>query len=132
MRISYWSSAVCSSDLDARDVVLKRRAADLHLHHLVAHAAVAAHLLLQSRVVLAWVVVAAGCVDEDAVVHGAVAFGVGEMAVERHAGDLGDGITHRHVDDPDGDRAPAVAASLLVGLHGGPAPSRAAVSAGLV
>src|SRR3546814_11586358 len=114
MRISYWSSAVCSSDLDARDVVLKRRAADLHLHHLVAHAAAAAHLLLPGRVVLAWVVVAAGCVDEAAVVHGAVAFGVGQVAVERHAGAPGEGTPHRHFDHPDGHPAPPAAPRLLV------------------
>src|SRR3546814_10943868 len=54
------------------------------------------------------------------------------MAVERHAGDLGDGIPHRHVDDPDGDRALAVAARFLVGHHGGPDPARVEVVAGFV
>src|SRR3546814_17400145 len=54
------------------------------------------------------------------------------MAVERHAGDLGDGIPHRHVDDPDGDRALAVPARLLVGHHGGPDPARVEVVAGFV
>src|SRR3546814_17236890 len=79
----------------AGDVVLQRRAADLHLHDLVSHAAVAPHLLLEGAQILAGVVVAAGGINEDAVVHRAVALGVGEVAVERHAGDLGDGIDRK-------------------------------------
>src|SRR3546814_11638258 len=58
---------------DASDVVLQRRAADLHLYDLVAHAAVAPPLLPQGAQVLAGVVVAAGAVDADAYVPHAVA-----------------------------------------------------------
>src|SRR3546814_7544625 len=102
------------------------------LYDPVAHAAVAPHLLPQGAQVLAGVVVAAGGVDEDAVVHRAVALGVGEVAIERHAGDLGDRVPHCHVDHTDSDRALAVATRLFVGHHGGPDLSRIEVVAGVV
>jgi hypothetical protein len=50
--------------VDAAQVVVQRRAADLHLHHRVAAIEVLAHLVLQLAVVLARVVVAAGGIDE--------------------------------------------------------------------
>ena len=117
--------------LDAAAVLVDRGAADLHLHDRVAAVEVAAHLVLQRRVVLARVVVAAGGVDEDLGV-GLAAVALGQQAEQRLAGDLRRRVPDRHVDRADGDRALAVAARLLVRHHGGPDLVRIEVVAALV
>ena len=106
--------------LDAPQVVVERFAADLHLDDGVAEVEIALHLVLQRLHVLARVVVAAGRVDEDAVVGPAAVVALGEHAVERLLFDLGDRVPDRHVEHADRDRALAVPARLLVRHHARP------------
>ncbi len=115
--------------LDARAVVVDRRAADLHLHDVVAAIEIAAHLGAQRRQILAGIVVAAGRIDEHARI-GLDAVALGEQTEQRLAGDLRHRIPHRHVDGADRDRALAMAARLLVGHHRGPDLVRIEIVAG--
>ena len=102
--------------LDAAAVLANRRAADLHLHDVVAAVQVAAHFRLQRGVVLAGIVVAAGSVDEDPRV-GLLALHFGQQAEQRLPGDLGGRIPDRHIERSDGDGTLAVTAGLLVRHH---------------
>ncbi len=103
--------------LDAAQILGERRAADLHLDDAIAAVAIAFHLRLERRQVLARLVVAAGGIDPDLVVGLAAAIAVGEQAVERLALDLRHRVPDGHVDGADRDRAIAVAARLLVAHH---------------
>ena len=126
------SGAVAVEDLedglDSLEILGEVGAADLHLHHGVAHVEEPAHLVLEVRQALARRVVAAGGVDEHRVIGLPVAVAVGEIAVERLAGDLGGQVEQRHVQHADRDRAFAVAAGLLVGHHDRPRPGRVQVA----
>ena len=106
--------------VDPAQVVVERRTADLHLDDGVAAVGVAAHLVLQGGQPLLRVVVAPGGVDEDPALRAAVAVPVREQDVQRLLLELRDGVPHRHVERPDGDRPLAVATGLLVGHDGGP------------
>ena len=117
--------------LDALEVIGEVGAADLHLHHRVTHVEEAAHLVLQIRQRLAGCVVAAGGVHEHRVIGLAVAVAVGQVAVERLAGDLGRQVEQRHVEHTDRDGALPVATGLLVVHHDRPRQRRVQV-AGLV
>src|SRR5581483_5143062 len=105
--------------LDARAILLERRAADLHLHHGVAAIEIAAHLRAQLGEVLPRIIVAARGIDEDFGVGGC-AVALGKEAEQRLAGDLRHRVPYRHVDGADRDRALAMAARLLVRLQHGP------------
>ena len=118
--------------LDAHEVVVEWRPADLHLHDGVPEVEVPAHLVLQRRQVLAGVVVPAGRVDEHLVVDLPVVVALGQHAGQRLAFDLGDGIPHRHVHRADRHRPLAVSSRLLVGEHRRPDAVRIEVVARVV
>ena len=117
--------------LDALEVVGEVGAADLHLHHGVAHVEEPAHLVLQVRDRLPRCVVAAGGVDEHRIIGLPVAVALGEVPVERLPGDLGGQVEQRHVQHADRDGALTVAARLLIVHHDRPRQGRIQV-AGLI
>ena len=96
-------------------LVLGNSVADLHLDDAVAAIEVGAHLGAELLDALAGIVVAARRVDKDLRVRFA-AVPLGQQSEKGLAGDLGDGVPHRHVDRADRDRALAMASRLFV-LH---------------
>ena len=118
--------------LDPPQVLVQRRAADLHLDDPVAALPVAAHLLLEGGEVLARVVVAARRVHPHRVVGDAAAVAIRQQPVERLARDLRDRVPDGHVDRADRDGALAVTPRLLVPHEGGPDAERVQVVVGLV
>ncbi len=108
-----------------------RRAADLHLHDIVAAVEIAAHLAAQRRHILAGIIIAAGGIDEHARICGP-AVALGQQAKQRLAGDLGHRIPHRHVDGADRHRALAVTARLLVRHQRRPDLVRIEIGAGRI
>src|SRR5712692_4522091 len=118
--------------VDAAEVLVEARSADLQLHHRIAAVQVALHLALELRVVLARVVVAARRIDEDRLVHAAVAVALRQEPVERLAGDLRHRVPHRHVQGAHRDRPLSVPARLLVAHRAVPDAPRVEVLGGLV
>ena len=118
--------------LDAATVLGERHAADLHLHHGVAGIEMAAHLVLQVLGGLARRIPAAADVAEHLVGDLAAVVALGQQAMQRLAGDLGDRVPDRDLDGADADRALAVAAGFLVLHHHGEDFLRIEIVAGLV
>ncbi len=116
---------------DAALILIDRGAADLHLHHVVAAIDIAAHLRAQGTVVLAWIIVAASGVDEDARI-GLAPVLLSEHPEQRLAGDLCRRIPDRHVERADGDRALTMPARLLVRHHRRPKLVRIKVVTGII
>ena len=85
----------------------------------VAGVEMAAHLVLHVGERLARRVPAAADVAEHLVGDLAAVVALGQHAVQRLAGDLGDRVPHGDLDGADRDRALAVAAGLLALHHAG-------------
>ena len=105
--------------LDAGEIVGERHAADLHLHHGVAGVEMAAHLVLQILGGLARRIPAAADIAEHFVGDLAAVEALGQHAVQRLVGDLGDGVPDRDLDGADADRALGMPAGLFVLHHDG-------------
>ncbi len=71
--------------VDASQVLVQRCATDLLFHHRVPPVDVAAHLILKLAVILAWVVVATGRVNEYFVVGLAIAISLGQQLEQGRA-----------------------------------------------
>src|SRR3954453_6313131 len=118
--------------LKPAQVLVERGAADLHLADRVAPVEVAPELVLQTFQAFLRIVVAAGRVDEDALVDGAAAVAFAEEPIERLLLDFRDRVPDRHVEHADRDRALAVPAWLLVLHQAGPGLVRVEVLPRLV
>ena len=92
----------------------------------------AAHLVLQILRGLARRIPAAADIAEHFVGDLAAVVALGEHAVQRLVGDLGDRVPHRDLDGADADRALAVAAGFLVAHHRGENFFRREIVAGVV
>ena len=92
----------------------------------------AAHLVLQVAHRLSREVPAAADIAEDFLGDLAAVVALGQHAMERLFGDLGDRVPDRDLDRADGDRALAVAAGFFLLHHGGEDPARIEIGLRLV